>query len=449
MASRRTQGEGSVYMRKDGRAAASAMYEGKRITKYGKTKTEARQKLDAYLSDLKAGKVVIGPKQTVEQYLTHWLEDSRRLKIEPQTLAGYRVILHAHIIPAFGHVQLSQLTKERVQAFYAEKVDAGYAPSTVKGFHNLLNSALKDAVMDEILARNVCVNVTIPKQKQRKPYVLTVEQCTRLVTAARGRRLWFMILVALTTGARSGELRALHWSDIDLDNLRISIHRSVTIHKGEGMIEKGPKTKSGVRKVILTQVVVDGISEQKEYIESIRAVTSHWSDLDLVFPGVRGHYLRTSQVMKEFRAILAEAGLPLEMHFHDLRHSFATLLFAAGVNPKIAQEALGHSSMAITLTLYGDVMPDMQEETGRVINRLFGMVITVKFAVSVRMLSFCKLREMALSAVSRHFLDVQAYNSTTSIRSTEPSVSKISGHNSGSCNARSSSRGKSFILIDE
>src|SRR5260370_42636293 len=94
---RRTQGEGSAYMRKDGRAAASIMYEGKRITKYGKTKTEAKQKLDAYLDDLKAGKVVIGPKQTVKQYLEHWLEDSRRLKIRRSSLDRYRSILRVHL----------------------------------------------------------------------------------------------------------------------------------------------------------------------------------------------------------------------------------------------------------------------------------------------------------------------------------------------------------------
>jgi integrase len=358
-------------MRKDGRAAASAMYEGKRITKYGKTKTEARQKLDAYLAELRSGKVVIGPKQTVEQYLTHWLEDSRRLKIEPATLDGYRIALRVHLIPAFGCLQLSQLTKERIQAFCAQKLDAGYAPGTIRNMYNLLSSALESAVMDGILARNPCDHVTLPKQKQRKPYVLTVDQCKRLVAAARGRRLWFMILVALTTGAREGELLALRWSDIDLNNLRISIHRSVSVQKGKGMIEKEPKTKSGVRKVILTQVVVDAMDEHKRCIEAARLSVSRWANLDLVFPSKYGTHIWKQQLLKEFRAVLAEVGLPLEMHFHDLRHSFATLLFAAGVNPKIAQEALGHSSMSITLGLYGDVIPDMQEETGRVMNRLF------------------------------------------------------------------------------
>src|SRR5215471_14521900 len=103
---RRTKGEGSAYMRKDGRAAASAMYEGKRITKYGKTKREAREKLDAYLDELKQGKVVIGPKQTVKQYLGRWLEDSQRLRLRARSYALYTQSANLYIIPVLGDVQL-------------------------------------------------------------------------------------------------------------------------------------------------------------------------------------------------------------------------------------------------------------------------------------------------------------------------------------------------------
>lgn len=172
---RRTQGEGSAYMRKDGRAAASIMYEGKRITKYGKTKTEAKQKLDAYLSNLKAGKIVIGPKQTVKQYLEHWLENVHRLKIELTTLDRYRSVLRAHLIPAFGHLQLNQLTREQVQAFYVEKLDSGLGSRRITFIHAVLSAALKDAVIHEVLAQNVCEHVTLPKRQKHKPHVLSAD----------------------------------------------------------------------------------------------------------------------------------------------------------------------------------------------------------------------------------------------------------------------------------
>jgi integrase len=359
-------------MRKDGRAQAQAMYEGKRITKYGKTKTEAKQKLDAYLADLRSGKVVLGPKQTVEQYLTHWLENVHRLGIELTSLSRYRGILRTHLIPAFGHLQLSQLTKDHVQAFHAEKLRGGYAPATIRMIHNLLSCALDDAVADGLLARNVCDNVTLPKQRQHKPHVLNKEQASRLVAAARGHRLWFLILMGLATGARLGELLALHWSDFDMHGLRILIRRSVAWIAGMGHVEKEPKTSHGVRKVVLTRVVMDAIQEQKEYIGQVKNSAIHWDDLDLVFPNKNGRHLRKNQVGEEFHAIISEAGLPAETTMHDLRHSFATLLFAAGVNPKVIQEALGHSNISVTLGMYGDVLPDMQDGIGGIMDDFLG-----------------------------------------------------------------------------
>lgn len=369
---RRTHGEGSVYMRKDGRAAASVMYEGKRITKYGKTKTEAKQKLDVYLADLKAGKVVIGPKQTVEQYLTHWLEDEHRLQIGPATLQQYRSTLRVHLIPAFGHIQLDQLKREQVQALCAAKLDSGLAPRSVHIIYSVLSRALTAAVENGILARNVCKNVVLPKVPRKKHDVLDKGQVQRLVEAARGRRLWFLLLMALTTGARVGELLALHWEDVDLESRRVNIHRTVSRIIGIGQLERlQPKSLSGRRRVILAQVVIDGIEDQKTYIAVLKErAGARWKDLNLVFPNKNGSYLKIDQVEQELKAVLAAAGLS-ERTFHKLRHSAATILFAAGVNPKVVQEMLGHSDISMTLGLYGDVLPDMQQEVAHIMDDVF------------------------------------------------------------------------------
>jgi len=370
---RRAQGAGSVYLRKDGRFAASANYEGKRITKYGKTKKEAWDSLQSYLDDLKQGKAVIGPKQTVKQYLEHWLENEHRLEIGIVSLTRYRSVLRAQLIPAFGDLQLDQLTREKVQAFYVEKLDSGLAPNTIHSIHATLSAALNSAVENGILAKNVCLKVVLPRKLRKKPHVLNKEQATRLVAAARGKRLWFLILMAMTTGARVGELLSLHWEDIDVNNLRIHIHRTVSRIPGLGQVERSqPKTKSGSRRVVLTQAVVDGISEQKEYIEQIRQHAGiRWhNDLDLVFPNRDGSYLNSETVRSELRMILTEAGLD-SRKFHELRHSAATLLFAAGVNPKVVQEMLGHSNIAMTLGLYGDVLPDMQQEVADIMDDIF------------------------------------------------------------------------------
>jgi integrase len=315
---------------------------------------------------------VTGPKQTVKQYLEHWLEDSRRLKIELSTLMQYRSVLRARLIPAFGHVQLDKLSKEHVQQFYAEMYDDGFAPRSIQFTHRVLSSALRDAVSDHLLLQNVCENVTVPRVKKSKKRVLNKEQCKRLVAEAKGRRLWFFILLALTTGARRGELLGLRWEDIDVNNLQVHIHRSVGRVSGVGFVEKEPKTESGLRNIRLAQVVIDSLPEHQIYVDEMRRrAGTRWQERGLVFPNRNGNYIYGETALCQFRAILAKAGLPKDMRIHDLRHSMATLLFAAGVNAKVIQEALGHSSITITLGIYGDVMPDMQQGAADVMDGIF------------------------------------------------------------------------------
>lgn len=368
---RHVHGSGSVYRRKDGRFAASASFEGKRITKYGKTDKEAWSNLQKALDDLKRGKVVIGPKQTVKRYLEHWLEDSRRLKVRLSTLEQYRSILHAHLIPAFGHLQLQQLSREHIQAFYAKLHDSGMSPKRIKGIHAVLSSALKDAVRDEILTRNVALGVTLPRLKKYKGPVLTKAEGKRLIAAAQGHRLWFFILMGLTTGARGGELMALRWSDFDIENKKVHIERTVVKVNGVGYVEHEPKTESGLRDIRLPQVVLDALEEHRAYVTLVRRRAGpYWEEHNLVFPNKRGSYLDRETMLEQFRDILKEAGLR-SMRFHDLRHSAATLLLAAGVNAKVVQEMLGHSDISITLGMYGHVMPDMQRDASDKMDDMF------------------------------------------------------------------------------
>lgn len=369
---RRTHGEGSVYMRKDGRAAASAIYEDKRITKYGKTKKEAREKLDAYLDDLKKGKVVIGPKQTVAQYLTHWLEDTHRLVIELTTLARYRAVLRIHIIPVLGHIQLNKLSREHIQALYASLLDAGLAPGTIRIVNNLLSGAFKDAVLHDILARNPCQHVTLPRIDDAPAKVLTQEEAGRLIKAAQGHRLWFLILLAITTAARLGELLALRWADLDKEMGKLYIRHSTTRVRGVGRIEKTPKTRAGRRSVRLPQVILRSLGQQRAYVNSLRlAAGPKWDEHDLVFPNRFGRHIEHWSVQRTFKQLLKKAGLP-DMRFHDLRHSAATLLLASGVNIKVVQEMLGHTNVQTTLGRYGHVLPDMQKDASDKMDDLFG-----------------------------------------------------------------------------
>lgn len=369
---RRIYGSGSVTQRKDGRFMAQAMYEGHRITKYGKTKKEAYESLQDTLDKLKQGKIVLGPKQTVEQYLTHWLENERRLKIEPQTLQGYRTLLRVHLLPEFGHMRLDQVSREQVQTFCAESLDEGLSPGYIKQIYMLFSSALQEAVENGLLARNPCDRVTLPRVERYKARFLTLEESKRLIAAAKGRRLWFFILVMVTTGARRGEVMGLRWSDIDREKGELRIRQTIVRITGVGVVETGPKSLRSDRKVRLSQPVLESLEEQQKYIDSIRIrAGSLWRENDLVFPSKRGGYLDRPTIVREFKCIWGDAGLSY-MRFHDLRHSAATLLLAAGVHVKVVQEMLGHANVQTTLQMYGHVLPDMQQGAIDKLNDMFG-----------------------------------------------------------------------------
>jgi len=313
----------------------------------------------------------MGPKQTVKQYLENWLENVRRLRIRSSTLQSYRDALHIRIIPALGHVQLNQLSREMVQTFLADLFDEGLSPNYIKALYMLLSSALKDAVDSEVLARNVCERVTLPRGEKYEARPLTKEECQRLITAARGHRLWFFILMGITTGARRGELTGLRWSDIDLAKGVVHIRRTIVRLRKLGFVANEPKTASGARKIRLTQIVIDGLEEQKRYIAAIRRhAGSAWKENDLLFPNKHGGYLDRWVISRQFQRVLEKAGLPY-MRLHDLRHSAATLLLAAGVNVKVVQEMLGHSDIRITLQMYSHVMPDMQKDAADKMNDMF------------------------------------------------------------------------------
>lgn len=357
---RRTNGDGSVFTRSDGRIVASALFEGKKIVKYGRTEKEAWDKLQKALNDLKQGRVTVTTKLTVKEYLENWLENAHRLKLRPSSIQKYRSVLRAHINPAIGHLKLSSLTRQHIQAFYAQKVDEHLKPKTVKVIHTVLSRALKDAVRDEILARNVCEHVTLPRMNVYEAHAFTQEECQRLIDVARIGHLWPLLLVAIVTGARRGELLALRWDDIDMATGVVRLHRTADRLVGLGWVENETKTVHGMRSVQLPQVAIDALVEQRAYIEEL-SKSSFWHGHDLVFPGRFGNYMDGSALLKRLKTLLVRAGLPAA-RFHDLRHSTATLLLASGVNPKVVQELLGHSNISVTLGMYGHVLPNMQKD---------------------------------------------------------------------------------------
>ncbi len=179
-------------------------------------------------------------------------------------------------------------------------------------------------------------------------------------------------MLALTTGMRLGEILALQWPDLNLDNGTLQIRASV-YHDGSQFQFTLPKTAKSRRRVLLSSVTIEALQRHRLRQQQERlALGEVWqTTYDLVFPNTIGGPMELNHFRRrEFVPLLQKAGLP-RIRFHDLRHTVATLLFAQHINPKVVSELLGHSDIAITLGLYGHVTPPMQQEAANAMDALF------------------------------------------------------------------------------
>ena len=371
-AKRRGHGEGSIYQRKDGRWVASLSLENrKRKYFYGDTRREVQEKLKVALREQQQGTLVTSPQQSLKQFLERWLEDAYKPTVKLRSYVQYRSIVNHHLIPGLGHVALQKLMPEMIHALYRQKLDDGLAASTVGFIHKVLCRALEDAMKWGLVARNVSKLVTLPRVEKFESQILTVEQARKLLEVARGTPLDALLLVALTTGMRHGELLALRWADVDFEKGTVFVHRTVSRIGSYGLVESEPKTKSSKRRIVLPTVATAALQKhQAEQVQAKKIAGDSWQDKGIVFCDVNGGFLESKTVLRRFRKLLQQANLP-RIRFHDLRHSAATILLSMGVNPKEVQERLGHSSIMMTMDVYGHVLPSMSQEAANKMDDVF------------------------------------------------------------------------------
>ena len=361
---KRANGEGSVYRRKsDGRWVGSlSLPDGTRKVFYGKKQSEVIAKIDEALHDLRRGTLVTGPSVTVQEYMEQWLEEIHKPIVKLNTHRNYRELLVNYIIPGLGYTKLQALTPQQVQAFYSKKLSDGLSPKTINNIHGLLHKALSNAVKWNILPRNVCDAVTPPRIPRKEKTVLSIEQAHTLLRQIKNHRMEALFTLAIVTGMRCGELLALRWQDIDLATCSLQVKRTVNYIKGYGHVESEPKTIKSRRQIRLPLFVVEVLLRHRtRQEEQRRASVDVWVERDLVFTTAQGNYIALTTLRRAFNSILKKAGLP-HMRFHDLRHSAATILLSRGTHPKVVQEILGHSQIAMTLDVYSHVLPSMQED---------------------------------------------------------------------------------------
>ena len=371
---RRGNGEGCIHQRKsDGRwlAVMNVGYneQGKRRRKwiYGDTKKAVQDELIRLQSRKLEGRLADSGRQTVGQYLDYWLENASKPNTRATTYGSYERTIRLHIKPRLGGLSLAKLAPVHIQQLYSTLLADGVGESMRQLVYAILHKALDHALKMGLVARNVCDAVQRPRLVRREIQPLGPEQAKALLAAAAGDRLEALYVVALTTGMRLGELFGLEWANVDLRAGYLTVRHTLMELGGKVELSE-PKTAKSRRKVELSPLAVAALLEHKR-----KALALGRTD-GFVFRTVTGLAIRRGAFYQdEFKPLLKLAGLPRATRFHDLRHTAATLLLAAGEHPKIVQELLGHSNIAMTLGTYSHILPTMQRAA---IDRLGAMLTT-------------------------------------------------------------------------
>jgi integrase len=375
---KRVSGEGTYKKRKDGRWEAQYTIHTpsgtKRKSVYGRTKEEVAMKLRKAIADSEGGLVFDAEGLTVAEYLRHWLEGSVKGSVWHTTYRDYAGHVKNHIAPELGRLKLVKLTATHVQALYRKKLDSGLAPRTVQYIHATLHKALDQAVKWRLIPYNVSDAVTKPHQERSERDALTLRQVLDFFEAAKGDRFEALYVLAVFTGMRPGEMLALRWSDLVLDNPEpvARVRRSLSKYDDGRPVIKSTKTEKGRAIALLPQVIEALQIHRKRQAEQRLKYSGLWRDEDLVFPSKTGGSMSWGNlVRRNLKPLMRAAGLPDGTRPYDLRHTFATLMLEQGENPKVVQEVLGHSRITHTMDTYSHVSPNIQKEAfGRLGKRL-------------------------------------------------------------------------------
>ena len=217
---RRGRGEGTVYRRADGRWEAALGVGGRRQRYVGPSQRDVRTRLVAARRASEQGIVVSGSSQRVDEYLRQWLEDSVRPSVRWTTHRAYSLCMR-RLSPLVGHLRLTALTPQAVQAAYAALLHQGLSRRSVEQTHTVLHRALRQAVLWGLMLRNPTEAVTVPRPSRREMQTLTEAEVGRLFQASRGHRLDALWVLLATTGLRIGEALGLLWSDVDFASGRL------------------------------------------------------------------------------------------------------------------------------------------------------------------------------------------------------------------------------------
>lgn len=324
----------------------------------GATAEQAKRLLTQRLFEADRGFVRNAKPMTFREFIEVWRTDHvATQELKPATIRGYDSVIERHLLPAFGDQRMDRITAEHIRRFFKEKQEAPskkinrpLSKKTLVNTLRLLNSIFNFAMTIELLVKNPCKGIKLPRASKREMDFLRPEEVRAFLATFTDEEMRCLFTTAVMTGMRRGELLGLQWDDIDYRASVIRIRRSIA----NGQVQL-PKTDKSRRAIQVGPTLLQALRAHK-----LRA----GGRSSFVFTTKGGTLIDPDNLVKRvFEPTLRAAGIERHIRFHDLRHSFASILINEGANLKFVSEQLGHASIVITLDRYSHLIAERHDDT--------------------------------------------------------------------------------------
>ncbi|GAB3774574.1 integrase [Nocardioides ginsengisegetis] len=373
-AAKKANGEGTVFQRPNGRWSGQCYVtqtDGRRVrrTVTGATKREVEKKISELIERESSGRRIAPADLTVESYLQEWLGQVVIHRVRANTLAAYRFQAERYLIPDLGRKRLSALSARDLRLYFESMRRRDVGARTIGYVHATLRAALEDAVREELLDRNVAKLVRVPRPEKVEREPLSVDEVKTLLRHSRDDRLIALIIVLALLGLRRSEALGLMWTDVDLDAGWLQVRRGLQRINGQ-LISMPTKTARSRRTIPLPDVIVEALLSHRQRQAKERVeLAEKWPDLGYVFTTPIGTPIDPRNCTRIVQNACRDAGVRI-VRLHDFRHGCVSVLLALGVPPRTAMDIAGHSTIEMTMNVYGHVTLDEKREA---LDRLGGL----------------------------------------------------------------------------
>lgn len=350
----------------------------KMVSCKGLNKKQSEQKLRDILTAINQNGYIEPGSRSVSQYLDEFIKNYACVHTSPNTYERYAELIQNNIVPHIGNYRLDRINTGDIQAYYNKlltsgRVDktGGLSAQTILHIHRLLHRAFKQAIQWGYITRNPVDGAVLPKIERKQLNILSFEESLQLLECSRSSQYFFApVLLCIATGMRRGEILALKWANINLELGIINVMESLE-DTSKGIRFKETKTTGSTRAIQIPDFAIDELKWWKvQQAKHKLALGDMYNDIGLVCTKQNGSPIKPDTFSTTFKNLVRRAGVS-DISFHDLRHSYATMLIMSGVPVKVVSEMMGHTNVVITQDTYTHVLPTMQKQAANKLNDIY------------------------------------------------------------------------------